>query len=146
MTASKHPGAHLTVPWQGQFKAARQQMKQVTTSFALICSKFQDRFQSEELERSSASTELALSNLQVELEQAQHEFCLQQKLLHDTATLVDHHNKSVQLLRAAIIGTTSVQATDSLLIRLVRRHSIQPAHLHCLTFTLLCRAATYASP
>ena len=90
---------------QVQRKAARQQLKHVTNSFALICSKFQDRFQSEELDSKSACDMLAQTKLGAELEEAQHEFCLQQQTVQETATLLEHCKEGISQQRVALSGT-----------------------------------------
>ncbi len=91
---------------QVQRKAARQQLKHVTSSFALICSKFQDRFQSEELDSKSAIDMLTQTKLGAELEEGLHEFCLQQQTVQETATLLDSCKKGIQRQRVALAGTT----------------------------------------
>ena len=98
---------------QVQRKAARQQLQHVTNSFALICSKFQDRFQSEELDNKSAFDMLAQTKLDAELEEARHEFCLQQQTVQETAILLDHCKEGTQRQRVALAGTTFLYHIDT---------------------------------
>lgn len=98
---------------QVQRKAARQQLKHVTNSFALICSKFHDRFQSEELDSKSAFDMLTQTKLGAELEEARHEFCLQQETVQETAALLDHCKEGIQRQRVAIAGTAFLDRIDT---------------------------------
>ncbi|DBA91219.1 TPA: hypothetical protein ACH3X2_004093 [Trebouxia sp. C0005] len=99
---SRSPDTHTL--FQVQRKAARQQLKHVTNSFALICSKFQDRFQSEAVDSKSAHDMLMQTKLGAELEEAQHAFCLQQQTVQETATLLEHCKEGIQRQRVALAG------------------------------------------
>ncbi|DBA99885.1 TPA: hypothetical protein ACH3X1_013771 [Trebouxia sp. C0004] len=96
----RSPDMHTLL--QVQRKAARQQLKHVTKKFALICSKFQDRFQSEELDKTSALDMLTQTKLYAELEEARYEFCMQQQTVQETATLLDHRKEGIQRQRVAL--------------------------------------------
>ena len=98
---------------QVQRKAARQQLKHVTNSFALICSKFQDRFQSKELDNKSAFDMLTQTKLGAELEEAWHGFRLQQQSVQETATLLEHSKEGIQRQRVVLAGTTFLYHIDT---------------------------------
>lgn len=98
---------------QVQCKSAQQQLRHVTTSFAVICAKFQDRYQSEGSQQMSADTLLASSKLELSLQEAQHSFGQQQQRLQEAVSTLDGRKQNIHALKTAMAGMSPGRSTQT---------------------------------
>ena len=78
----------------------------MTSSFAVVCSKFQTRFQSEKLQHISATSDSTIVQLEAQLQTQKAEHDQQQQQLEATDHLLQQHIQAAHDLQTAIAGTT----------------------------------------
>lgn len=76
----------------------------MTASFEGMCNKFQARFQSEQMEASSAATAESILKLESQTQVTQQTNCQQEQLSQDAAQLLQEGQQRVHTLRLAIAG------------------------------------------